>query len=164
MTKLIRLAYRFGRIVLGFAALANVAGCGGGSDDSGSSGAGGVAAGGAAGGGGAGGGIDPNGNSDGDCMTNAEELAKGTNPNAADTDGDGDDDCKEIACKSDPTRADQRCYKCGWPHGDPGNFVSTGVAEGDVVENIPLVDQCGDTVPLWDFAGEYHILFMTAVW
>ena len=55
-------------------------------------------------------------------------------------------------------------YACGWIPRDPGNLVSTGANEGDVVENIPLIDQCGDQLPLWDLAGEYHLLFMTTVW
>ncbi|MBX3131307.1 MAG: hypothetical protein KF718_31595 [Polyangiaceae bacterium] len=55
-------------------------------------------------------------------------------------------------------------YACGWAHGDPGNLESTGAEEGDVIENVPLVDQCGETVPLWDFAGQYRMLFMTTVW
>lgn len=109
-------------------------------------------------------GLDPNGNPDGDCLTTGEELAKGTNPELADSDGDGDDDCKEVACKSNPTDAAERCYTCGWERGDPGNLASTGIEEGDVIENVPLVDQCGETVPIWDFAGAYHILFMTAAW
>jgi hypothetical protein len=28
--------------------------------------------------------------------------------------------------------------------------------------NLQLVDQCEEPLALWDFAGEYHILFMTA--
>ncbi|GMU79096.1 MAG: hypothetical protein AMXMBFR46_18890 [Acidimicrobiia bacterium] len=132
-------------------------GCGAGDDAATAKGAGG-------GGSGGSGGVDPAANPDGDCMTNAEELAKGTNPEQADSDGDGDDDCKELACKSDPLDPTKRCYGCGWAHGDPGNLVSAGAAEGDVIQNLPLVDQCGDTVPIWDFAGDYHLLFMTAVW
>jgi hypothetical protein len=55
-------------------------------------------------------------------------------------------------------------YACGWIPGDPGNLTATGPNVGDVVENIPLLDQCGDELPLWDVAGEYHLLFMTTVW
>ena len=45
-----------------------------------------------------------------------------------------------------------------------GDLESTGSSEGDVIANVDLIDQCGETVPLWDLAGEYHILFMTAAW
>jgi len=107
---------------------------------------------------------DPNANADGDCMTLAEEQALGTDDTLADTDGDGFDDCAETACVSDPTDPGEKCYLCGWKHGDPGNLVATGAAEGDVIENLALVDQCKESVRVWDFAGEYHILMMTAAW
>lgn len=104
------------------------------------------------------------GNADGDCMTDGEELALGTDPNAVDSDADGVSDCDELDCVSDPTDGAEVCYACGWQHNDPGNLVTTGVQLGDVVENMSLVDQCGETVRLWDFAGDYTILFLTAVW
>ncbi len=53
--------------------------------------------------------------------------------------------------------------KCGWPKAT-GQLTSTGHDEGDVIANVRLVDQCEDKVRLHDFAGEYHILFMTAAW
>ncbi len=101
---------------------------------------------------------------DGDGLDDCEELDHGTDPNAEDGDGDGLSDVEELDCASDPNDADEVCHSCGWPHDDPGDLVSTGAEEGDVIENIELVDQCGETLPLWDLAGEYHILFMTAVW
>ena len=55
-------------------------------------------------------------------------------------------------------------YACGWPSNDPGDLASAGSAVGDVIENLTLVDQCGEDLKLWDLAGEYHILFMTAAW
>jgi hypothetical protein len=27
-----------------------------------------------------------------------------------------------------------------------------------------MVDQCGDDVSMWDFYGEYHIIYKTAAW
>jgi len=107
---------------------------------------------------------DPNANVDGDCMTAAEELALGTDDTLADTDGDGFDDCAERDCVSSPIDGAEKCYACGWKHNDPGTLMSTGGSEGDVVANLDLVDQCKEPVKLWDFAGEYHILFMTAAW
>ncbi|NUP13623.1 MAG: hypothetical protein HOW73_46905 [Polyangiaceae bacterium] len=108
--------------------------------------------------------VDPNANPDGDCLTNAEETALGTDPNVADTDGDGFDDCAERDCVSNPVDGAERCYTCGWKHNDPGTLASTGAAVGDVIANLDLIDQCKEPVRLWDFAGEYHILFMTAAW
>lgn len=115
-------------------------------------------------GGGGGQGVDPNGNPDGDCMTNAEEAALGTDPMLADTDADGFDDCAERDCVSDPLNASEQCYACGWHHDDPGDLVSDGSNEGNVIANMDLIDQCSEPVKLWDFAGKYHILFMTASW
>ena len=110
------------------------------------------------------GGDDGSGNADGDCLTDGEEIDLGTDPNLADSDADGTDDCSEIDCGSNPIDAAQACYACGWKRNDPKNLVSTGAAEGDVIENLRLVDQCGEEIALWDFAQEYHILFMTAAW
>jgi len=103
-------------------------------------------------------------NVDGDCLSDAEEAALGTDPTLADSDGDGTSDCDEVACVSDPLDAAETCYACGWPHLDPGTLVATGAAVGDVIENLELFDQCGDVVRLWDFTGSYYILFMTAAW
>ena len=65
---------------------------------------------------------------------------------------------------SDPMNADEVCYKCGWEHNDPGRLASTGSDLGDLIENVQMTDQCGDSVSIWDFYGEYHILYTTAAW
>ncbi len=105
---------------------------------------------------------DADGDADGldDCL----EAELGTDPAVADSDGDGFDDGAELDCVSDPLDGDEACYACGWAHGDPGDLASTGSAVGDVVGNIEGVDQCGEAVDLWDLAGSYRLLFMTAVW
>lgn len=103
-------------------------------------------------------------NQDGDCFTDKEEQALGTDPSRPDTDGDGLTDCDEVACVSDPKDAGESCYTCGWAHNDPGTLVSTGSGVGDVMKNLPFIDQCGEAVHLWDFAGAYHILDMTGAW
>jgi hypothetical protein len=107
---------------------------------------------------------DPSSDSDADGVGDCDELAAGLDPEAADSDGDGVDDGVEIECVSDPLDANEVCYACGWPHDDPGTLVATGDDVGDVPENLTFVDQCGEDVALWDFAREYHILFMTAAW
>lgn len=109
-------------------------------------------------------GPDPALNTDGDCMTDVEELAAGTDPKLADGDGDGSSDCDEVACGSDPSNAQEKCYACGWKRNDPQNLVSDGAGVGNVVNNIELPDQCGDQVSLWDFHGQYFIMYMTAAW
>jgi len=117
---------------------------------------------GAGGGGGAGGAMIVN--ADGDCLSDEQEAMLGTDPALADTDGDGIGDCEEVACGSDPLDPADKCYTCGWKQSDPGNLATTGANEGDVIANLELIDQCSEPVHLWDFAGEYHILFMTASW
>jgi hypothetical protein len=101
---------------------------------------------------------------DADGLLDCDENDAGTDPNNTDSDGDGYDDLAEVDCVSDPLDANEVCYACGWPHNDPGNLESTGSDVGDVIDNLALIDQCGEEVALWDTAGEYHILFMTAAW
>lgn len=103
-------------------------------------------------------------NSDADCLTDAEEAGLGTDPLLADTDGDGVDDCDEVACVSDPLDVADLCYACGWPHGDPGDLGPVGTETGDTYKDMSLVDACEETVRLWDFAGTYAILYVTAEW
>ena len=119
-------------------------------------------------------GSDPSTDTDVDCVAGADvdadgisdcdEAVLGTNPMAADSDGDGISDAEEVACVSDPMDASEVCYKCGWKHNDPGRLASTGADLGDLMENVQMVDQCGDMVSIWDFYGEYHILYLTAAW
>lgn len=101
---------------------------------------------------------------DAGCAIDAGWSMPGMLPNGPDTDGDGYSDCDETACGTDPNDVMSKCYACGWKHSDPGDLKATGGAEGDVIANLDLVDQCQEHVKLWDFAGEYHILFMTAAW
>jgi hypothetical protein len=102
--------------------------------------------------------------SDMDGVTNCIEEEIGTDPDNPDSDGDGTSDGAEIDCGSDPLDAEEQCYACGWPQNDPGNLVSTGTQEGDVIANLRFIDQCNEELSLWDLAGEYHILYMTAAW
>jgi hypothetical protein len=104
------------------------------------------------------------GDEDGDGIEDCAELDLGTDPRSADSDGDGLSDRDELDCGADPLDAEDLCYACGWDHGDPGDLVSTGAAEGDVIANLEMIDQCGEAVDLWDFTGEYYVLFMTAAW
>jgi hypothetical protein len=109
--------------------------------------------------------LDCEADSDGDGLGDCQEQDElGTDPQAVDTDGDGLSDADEVDCGSDPLDEEQYCYACGWSHDDPGDLVSSGADEGDVVQNLSLEDQCEELVQLWDFAGAYHILWMTAAW
>ena len=125
-----------------------------------------------------------NPDTDGDTLTDGDEVAIKTDPKNADSDGDGLDDLKEVQCVSNPLDKNEKCYAGGWLHNDPKNLVSNGKAEGNVIGNMKLSDQFGETVSLWDFANRpksptsvwasligfnapkplYYILFMTAAW
>ena len=109
-------------------------------------------------------GNDINANADGDCMTDVEEAALGTDPNEKDSDGDGVSDCDEIDAVSDPLDGEEVPYACGWAHNDPGTIQPTGAAIGDTLYDAELPDQCGENVSIWDFYGKYHVLYMTAAW
>lgn len=108
--------------------------------------------------------LNCNADSDGDGLDDCTEQEMGTDPENTDSDGDGFSDADELDCVSNPIDADEQCYACGWEHNDPGNLVSNGSSVGDVIASVDLVDQCGEMVDLWDFHGEYHVLYMTAAW
>jgi len=109
-------------------------------------------------------GCDAESDADGDGLDDCAEAELGTDPERDDTDGDGFADAEEVECVSDPLDGDEVCYACGWKHNDPGDLQSGGAEIGDTIADIALVDQCDEDVPMWDFAGEYHILFLTAAW
>jgi hypothetical protein len=101
---------------------------------------------------------------DGDGLDDCTEEELGTDPNSDDSDDDGFTDAEELDCVSNPLDGEERCYACGWEHNDPGTLVTDGQRKGDIMDNIQLVDQCGEMVDLWDFYGEYHVLYLTAAW
>lgn len=109
-------------------------------------------------------GCDDTADSDNDGLNDCQEEELGTDPLSEDSDGDGVSDLVENDCSSDPLDAADACYRCGWAKNDPGTLNSTGSESGDVIDNISMVDQCGEEVDIWDFHGEYHILYMTAAW
>ena len=101
---------------------------------------------------------------DGDGIDECIEAELGTSDLEIDSDGDGDSDAQELDCLSDPTNPEEACYECGWKRSDPGTIATTGTEAGDIIANIPFVDQCGDAVPLYDFADGYNVLYMTTQW
>jgi hypothetical protein len=108
---------------------------------------------------------DPTADADLDGLDDCTEIETlGTDPTLADTDGDGHSDSAELDCVSDPLDPDEACYACGWTHSDPGDLDGVGSGVGDTLANLRMGDQCGEEVSLWDFAGQYYVLFMTAVW
>ena len=107
---------------------------------------------------------DPLADADADGLFDCDEEDLGTDPLVADSDGDGFTDAAELDCVSDPLNVEEVCYSCGWEHNDPGDLTSDGAGQDNVIANVELVDQCGEMVDMWDFHGEYHILYMTAAW
>ncbi len=72
-------------------------------------------------------GVDPNGDPDGDHLSNLQEYQYGTDPNNPDTDGDGRTDWQEIFDKTDPLKAASKAttvYKADEPHPNGANNPS----------------------------------------
>jgi len=96
---------------------------------------------------------------DGDGLTDLDEADLGTDPESPDSDGDGYSDGDEVLEGSDPTDPDSKIYIGGWPYnpdkdamGDPGWGTTAEV--GAQVPRFTAVDQYGDIVDLYDFAGQ----------
>ena len=96
--------------------------------------------------------------SDGDGLDDDEEFELGTDPNNEDSDGDGYLDEWEVDEGTDPTDEDSVIYKGGWPY-------NPNKGDGDML-HIPLLDQWGDMVDLYDFTGQgkYIAVDISAVW
>ena len=71
---------------------------------------------------------------------------------------------EDTSCKEDSDCAGGKV--CSTQTGDCVLYPAGpyGLNEGDVIANLAFIDQCEEEVSLWDFAGEYHILWMTAAW
>lgn len=108
-------------------------------------------------------GTDPEAaDSDGDGLGDYEEhIELGTDPTKADTDGDGYDDGDEIAEGSDPVDEASWIYTGGWPYnGDKDALDGPDLAAagnpviGEKFARVQFVDQHGDTVDLYDLLGQ----------
>ena len=89
--------------------------------------------------------------SDGDGLTDAEEAELGSDPNAKDSDGDGWEDGIEHSYYTDPADQTDHPYTGGWPIDSCRNdLVSTGMAEGDVINDVTLLDQYEEELRLHD--------------
>jgi len=118
-------------------------------------------------------GTDPNAaDSDADGLDDGAEVDLGTDPLSADSDGDGYLDGWEVTEGTDPVSADSRIYTGNWPYnpdkagyaaGDWGSFTGR---TGDVLPATVLVDQYGEPVDLYDFAGQgkYIVIDISAMW
>ncbi|MFM2162420.1 MAG: Cellulosome-anchoring protein precursor [Pseudomonadota bacterium] len=104
---------------------------------------------------------DPNlADTDGDGLTDPEEIDLGTNAIAADSDLDGFNDKDELSAGFNPNDAASRPYIGGWPvlpEADKQAIADSGrpgnaAGAGKLFKRFSLLDQHGDTVDLYDFA------------
>lgn len=119
-------------------------------------------------------GSDPeNADSDGDGLSDLEEFDMDLDPNSEDSDGDGYLDSWEVAEGSDPADADDRIYVGYWPYNPDKDAYNAPTSIDDTDDNIgsqlvriPLMDQFGDTVDLYDFTGQgkYIAIDISAIW
>lgn len=141
-------------------------------------------------------GLDPNkADSDGDGLDDPDEIDLGTNPLSEDTDADGLLDPEEAGFGTDPLLFDtdndtygdgleldegldpldrkDRFYEGFWPFNpnkdsmvDPG-WDGEPLEEGETFGRLTnLVDQYGETVDIYDFAGtgKYVVIDASATW
>ena len=115
--------------------------------------------------------LDANEDLDHDGLTNGEEWVLGTDPYIADTDGDSYRDGDEVGEATDPNLYESRIYQGFWPYyaekdalGDAS--VPWGAVAGDQAIRLQGVDQFGDLVDLYDFAGHDRpiIIDVSTVW
>lgn len=115
---------------------------------------------------------DPNvADTDGDGLTDLEEFEAGSSPLLADTDGDTYLDLWEVNEGTDPNNNESRIYRGYWPYNpDKSNLVDAGFGSvanvGGAVGRVQAVDQFGDIVDMWDFAGQGKpvIVDISAAW
>jgi hypothetical protein len=129
-------------------------------------------------------GLDPDGDEDGDGLTNGEEEELGTDPeiadsdgdglsdgdevnlygtdpSSADSDGDGYEDGEEVESFTDPLTEADHPYLGGWPiDACRMDVIPTGNDVGDIAENFTLLDQFGEYVRFHDFCN--HTIFLIA--
>jgi hypothetical protein len=97
--------------------------------------------------------------SDGGDGTESPDLSDSTaDVQTDDVQPDGGVDSEELDSDAESTAP------CQWDLANPGDLVATGAEDGYVVDNATFVDQCNNTVDLWDFAGKYRVIFLTAAW
>jgi len=98
--------------------------------------------------------------SDGDGLSDEEEIAMGLDPNSDDTDGDGYTDGTEDNSYTDPLDANDHPYAGGWPiDACRHDLEPTGTFnEGDIVKNYTMLDQFDEQVRIHDFCD--HVVLI----
>lgn len=116
-------------------------------------------------------GTDPtSADTDGDGLDDGAEVDGGTDPTNADTDGDTYWDSWEVTEGTDPNDAESRIYTGYWPYNpakdDLGTSESLRARPGEQTPRFQMLDQHGDTVDIYDFAGhdKYILLDLSGAW
>ena len=101
--------------------------------------------------------------SDGDGITDDDELELGTDPQSSDTDFDGWSDPEELARNTDPADGADVPYTGGWPIGDCRDSVQAdaSLSVGGIAPDFELVDMYGDTVRLQTPSGETELTILS---
>ena len=116
-------------------------------------------------------GTDPSSvDTDGDGIEDGDEVDGGTDPTNVDTDGDTYWDSWELTEGTDPTDAESRIYTGYWPYNPDKDAIGTSESlrarPGELTPQFQMVDQYGDVVDIYDFAGhdKYIILDLSGAW
>jgi hypothetical protein len=91
---------------------------------------------------------------------NVDTDGDGT-PDYLDLDSDGDEwtDREEVESYTDPKDPNDHPYAGGWPIDScRHDIVATGMAEGDIMEPVRLMDQYGEEVRLHDFCDHFVLI------
>jgi hypothetical protein len=106
---------------------------------------------------------------DDDGLSDGEEYELGSDGTLTDSDGDSYHDYDEVTEGTDPADPDSRIYNGYWPYNRDkdlidGPMLGYTVEEGDIFGRLTGPDQFGDTVDLYDFAGQgkYTMLMVAA--
>jgi hypothetical protein len=128
-------------------------------------------------------GLDPLGDEDLDGLVNGDEELMGTDPFSEDSDGDGMSDLEEVEAGTNPnykySHTYQADYNIGFCNVKPvptgptleqkdssiaPDFSWRSMQVGDVPQNLQFLDQNGEMVDLYSFCGTQVFLLAGAGW
>jgi hypothetical protein len=102
---------------------------------------------------------------DGDDLVDQFEAAIGTDPEDADTDGDGFTDGEEYLNYFDPLEEDDFPREGDYPRqARPRDLDGEGTEVGDVLDDFIRVDQYNEEISLHEFYGNVVVIGIGAEW